>query len=147
MRNLRCAVVIGLLLAARACDDTPNATKPKSTKTEQKPNAEMTEPDIAKEFGAIVDLAKKNRFDPDAANVSYDVEKTNSLISPFTALLSWDIAKGLIHVRAHYAYQDGRWVFKGAEAKTQDGPWKETALYDAGSRRICEQYYTSLPSR
>ena len=158
MRTATYALGAALLLTAAGCGETPNGKtpetgkKPNSEKTE-KHVAEKTEKDIAKEFGAIVEWAKKRGLTgspTDATDVSYDVEKTSSVISPYTAILTWDEAIGssvTYHLRAHYAYQEGFWVFKGAEMKDEDKPWKETSLYAGRASEIAQDYYHSLPSQ
>ena len=58
-----------------------------------------------------------------SAPVSFDVQKTNSLVSPFTAHLTFSFSEPRSetnshyllarNVRADYAYQEGHWVCKG----------------------------------
>lgn len=52
--------------------------------------------------------------------MSYDIKKTDSLVSPYLGVVSWKIlwyyngqlVNGAFSLDAHYAYQDGQWVFK-----------------------------------
>lgn len=52
--------------------------------------------------------------------LSYDIEKTDSIVTPFLGSVSWimrwhandQLRYSAMTFDAHYAYQDGRWVFK-----------------------------------
>lgn len=52
--------------------------------------------------------------------LTYDIQKTDSIVSPFLGSVSWSIrwyyngqpTDRPMTLDAHYAYQDGRWIFK-----------------------------------
>lgn len=160
MRTLSIALVIGLLVMASGCNQSgkepaPDAAKaaepakvPQPAKTEPKPPAEKTDADVTREFEAIVELAKKsNAFDSAVTDVSYDVQKTNSLISPYTAVMSWT-DKPDISVRAHFAYQKGRWGFTGGEHQMgKDHPWEDDYLFSVMAGSIAKDYYSPPPKK
>ena len=136
-----CAIVF---LAAVGCDEAPKERTTKSERlserTGQKPKAEKTEKDIAEEFGAIV-----QRFQKLDSTSSYDVERTNSLTSPYTGVLTWH--EPYFTYRAHFAYQEGRWVFTTKERKEEGhDSWKETAL-GMGVDYLTSEYYESPSSK
>ena len=63
------------------------------------------------------------------SNFAYDVKKTDSLVSPFLAEFRFDCKNefdtGPVSHRkitARYAYQDGKWVYKGYDSIGRGGP-------------------------
>jgi hypothetical protein len=97
------------------------------------------------------------------AELTYDVRKTDSLVSPLTAVMvvRWSEKLGngraspdqQLMARCDYAFQDDRWVFKGARVETtnvadfsedlRDAFKASTYLYQVDFLLGCEQLLTS----
>ncbi len=151
-------------------------TPPGKTQTSPKiaDVAQKTEAEITKEFERLVgfttskhlknkdetseyELFGKKYYSRDIraySEVSYDVEKTNSLVSPYTASLSYrlDVVSCCsrstkqeasqappnhdehMRVCAHYAYQKGRWEYKSIEGMSLNKEEQESRVTESDDR-------------
>jgi hypothetical protein len=81
------------------------------------------------EFKAHLQLLQRNTTNDLVAPITYDIRKTDSLVSPFMGQIEWaeadnrhqepnfgEVWSGWAH-RLTLAYQDHKWVLKKAESK------------------------------
>ncbi|WP_206044124.1 hypothetical protein [Geitlerinema sp. P-1104] len=139
--TLRLCALILLLFLATACGGSPSTTSDSATSPASEQNA--SDPAVAKEkFEARIqkDLEKitpKLQEEQRQGNsvyraestgtYSYDIQQTNSIVSPFLGIAEYDIrwyanneyVTDMV-VKAQYAYQDGEWTLKEA-LRVNDG--------------------------
>jgi len=72
-------------------------------------------PDPVKKFQKVVRDVESHRFSDIAiTDVGYDVQKTNSLVSPYFGLIKYKAQDeyGKHELQSEFAFQSGRWRFK-----------------------------------
>ena len=79
---------------------------------------------------AIVKLASVDMyFHDNNTSFSFDVSKTESLVSPYVGTISYTCLKPYCHLSVHFAYQEKRWMI--TEGGKDQGNWE----------RVVNKYY------
>lgn len=87
------------------------------------------EPDLKKPIAIqMVDDEQHTYFAEYSGKYSYDIKKSDSIVSPYLGTVSWSVlwyhngqAAGPMTFDARYAYQDGRWVIKDLSRSFEGG--------------------------
>lgn len=123
--HLTFALAVALFLVGCSKSENP-AAQNSTTNSTQVP--ESPEQNAVNSFKSVVKfLSSKTNDDggTEFLNLSYDVEKTDSLISPITGVITYtpkdsNYIPPYNIITCHFAFQDGKWVLKSIESGRED---------------------------
>jgi hypothetical protein len=134
MNKIMSVALVAVLIAVSGCERPPNnvVEKHKSTKTS----------DPVAELKRVMERYEPTSFDKErdlkASDFSFDVRKTDSLVSPYIGVIKYRYsAAGW--VTAHFLYQDNRWVFR-KYCVTED----ESLCYDSPNEPRVSQWLRAV---
>ena len=125
--------VATVLVTIAGCSQTSPTQTPAATSAPTKPEpvAALKEVvDAVQRDGATINVRDRGQFRFVASDVTYDVQKSDSLVSPYTGTVSFISQDAIpsssksekdIHFRmtAKLAQQDGRWIVKDVERRVE----------------------------